>query len=211
VAEAAAGLAEQIDPRHLTDPTPLTGTVDDIRGRVTLADALERAGAPELRRTLVRPALDVAILTSSQRCPADERMPAAAVELARRVRPMLGHDPAAAMRLMLEAHVLFAATSRRSLMRHGFGVPGSHWATALLACSRHRWDAGDAPLALDLAAWMGGVVEQLTPLATVDQRLRALAVECVSWHAWLLGATGEEEGARTAAAHADELARLASP
>jgi hypothetical protein len=60
-------------------------------------------------------------------------------------------------------------------------------------------------MALDLAAWAGGVAIQLVPFALTDASVRALCQECMRHHGHLLSTAGRHEEALDAFSAADRL------
>jgi hypothetical protein len=186
---AAGAIVAQL-PRVIDMPGP-----EMIRAKLTLAEALDRAGAGDLRETLVAPAIDCRILTSAHRCD-PQLAPIMAARLAESAERVMDADPAAGMRLALEAHALYAGASRRQVpqMRFQFGELAPPWARLLLLCSRTSEDNGARAMALDFAGWMGGVVQNLLPQALIDPGTRSLARDCLSWHAELLAADGDTAG-----------------
>lgn len=152
----------------------------------------------EIKSAVTVRATDCSLIHTSQRA-----MPQTLVAqlLASGAAAVMDNDPAAGLRLGLEAHVLYAHQSERQTMemRYKMGDHGPSWARTLLLCSQtcERHDLRD--LALDLAAWMGGVVNALAPFAIVDPEIRSLIRTCLTWHIELLHKSGDTEAAARAA------------
>jgi tetratricopeptide (TPR) repeat protein len=194
---------------------PLFGEATTVasraEGRVTLADALGRAGALALRATLVAPAADATILCSTHRCPPADA-PTAALQLAGLVDNLIAADLAAGLRLALEAHVLFVGASRTRAAnpRYPFDRLGPEWLAMLDTCSQACETAGQRELALDLARWMGVVGRRLGPRLGADPVLRDRVRWGLTWQAGLLHASGDAAGARQVAAAARALPNTAA-
>jgi tetratricopeptide (TPR) repeat protein len=166
-------------------------------------------------RAVVRPAVDVELMVPLDRAlvplgPGDRSADAAARlggTLARLAAELLPLDAVRGTRLGLEAHALLAGASRleSEALRHQLPSLGPPWATVLLACSRRAEADRDPALALDLAAWAGGVAEQLFPATLVDREARTVAVEVLDHHGRLLGLRGERDRARDATKAAARL------
>lgn len=165
-----------------------------LRAR-TASGMLER-----IRDSITAPATDRSFLLTFQRC-SDHDPVLVADALAAAASQTIAADQAAGVRLGLEAHVLYARQSemRDPQMRYNLGEHGPLWARALLSCSQAADQYGLRELALDLAAWMGGVVENLMPFALISPETRDLTRECLAWHVRILKASGESDGARNAA------------
>ena len=120
---------------------------------------------------------------------------------------VLPGDPWSGVRLGLEAHVLLAGASRleSTALRHQLPAYGPAWAGVLLSCSLRAERGRDPALALDLAAWAGGVAEQMFPATLVDQEARTVAIGVLDHHGRLLARRGEVDRARDAAAAAARL------
>lgn len=189
---------------------------------VTVASALEAARLrfgtepPQVSfRPVVRPAVDVELVVPLDRVlrsvgPGQNAADAAARlggTLARTAGPLLPVDPVSGARLGLEAHALLAGASRLEspLLRHQLPTLGPPWAAVLLQCSRYAEARRDPALAMDLAAWAGGVVESGYPATLVDREARAVAVAVLDHHGRLLAERGEDERARDAARAAARL------
>ncbi len=85
-------------------------------------------------------------------------------------------------------------------MRYQFQDFGPAWARVLLACSRVFQERGDPAMALDLAAWAGGVALQLGPFALLDRPMFELVRDCLERHAGLLAASGDQQAGEEALA-----------
>jgi hypothetical protein len=111
------------------------------------------------------------------------------------------NDPAAGLRLGLEAHVLYARQSERQTpeMRYNMGEHGPPWVRTLLSCSQICEQHSLRDLALDLASWMAGIMNALAPFAFVDAGTRSLVRSCLTWHIEILNRSGDSEGAAEAA------------
>lgn len=196
--------ARQLAVRAVPDVSDIT--IDPalpLLADTSLTRALDRVRTPEvssLKDSITAPATDCALYLTSDRA---SQLPALALAelLATGTEAVIGGDPAAGLRLGLEAHVLYAIESEAQTpqMRHDFAAHGPRWARTLLLCSRAAAQHDLPDLALDLAAWMGGAVEQLAPFAIIDPEIRALARDCLAWHVELLRGSGETEGAAQAA------------
>lgn len=189
---------------------------------VTVATALDaarrRLGRQPPRigdRAVVRPAVDVELVVPLDRAlvplgPGNRSADAAARlggTLARLAVDLLPLDAVRGTRLGLEAHALLAGASRleSEMLRYQLPSLGPSWAAVLLACSRRAEDDGDPALALDLAAWAGGVAEQLFPATLVDRETRTVAVAVLDHHGRLLALRGEQDRARDATLAAARL------
>jgi tetratricopeptide (TPR) repeat protein len=189
---------------------------------VTVATALDAARQrldrqpPRIGdRAVVRPAVDVELLTPLDRVlvplgPGGRSADAAARlggTLAGIALELLPLDADRGVRLGLEAHALLAGASRleSEALRHQLPRLGPTWAAVLVACSRRAEADRDPALAMDLAAWAGGVAEQLFPATLVDRGARAVAVDVLDHHGRLLALRGEEAQARDAVSAADRL------
>jgi tetratricopeptide (TPR) repeat protein len=189
---------------------------------VTVATALDAARQrlgrqpPQIGdRAVVRPAVDVELVVPLDRVlvplgPGDRSADAAARlggTLARLAAELLPLDVARGTRLGLEAHALLAGASRleSEVLRYQLPALGPPWAGVLLACSRQAEADGDPALALDLAAWAGGVAEQLFPATLVDREARTVAVAVLDHHGRLLALRGEQDRARDATLAAARL------
>lgn len=152
------------------------------------------------KSSITAPATDRSLILTVQRC-SDHDAVVVADTLAAATVQTIAADPAAGVRLGLEAHVLYARQSEIQApeLRYNLGDHGPSWARALLLSSQAADGHDLRDLALDLAAWMGGVVENLMPFVLVNAETRALARECLAWHVRILRASGETEGASSAA------------
>lgn len=189
---------------------------DDVRGQfaspddplpsTTLAKALAATGEDAdgaLARVLTRPCLECKLLIPSQRCTLSAA-PAYAEKLAAIAVKAMRTMPAAGIRIGLEAHFMFATASRAQTpeMRHRFQEFGPPWAQVLLACSSAFETRNDTGMALDLAAWAGGVGRQLVPIAAINPDAARLARDCFERHGRLLIATGDRKAGEQALAAA---------
>ncbi|MBL7500470.1 hypothetical protein I6A84_31710 [Frankia sp. CNm7] len=176
-------------------------------------DAAEREGADvTAARRFVRRPRDEAdpVLLPGDRADRPETAAVAAahaVELTGLARRFAG-QPAAAARLVVDAHHLFLVASEAQTlgMRYQFGDYGPHWATALLACCRQARADGDLVFAVDLGRWMVAVAERLMPFASVHPEVAALVVDCVRTDGQVLVDSGDVEAGRTALATAARIA-----
>lgn len=225
LADQATTVTRRLGPP--TGPVPAVLAVRQQSSRppalgVTVATALDaarqRLGRQPPRigdRAVVRPAVDVELAVPLDRVlvplgPGDRSADAAARlggTLAATAAELLPLDPARGIRLGLEAHALLAGASRleSEVLRHQLPALGPPWAAVLLACSRRAEADGDPALALDLAAWAGGVAEQLFPATLVDRDARTVAVAVLDHHGRLLTLRGEPDRARTATRAAARL------
>lgn len=192
--------------------------------RPTLAEALavaaERAGQPAYPSlvALTEGSGDRPLVAPSGRCPLESATDAAR-ELAVVASLALmaesnGSAPveglaAAGRRIGLEAHYLFAIASRYGAraMRFELGEHGPVWARLLLDLSTAFESDGDGRLAMDMAAWGGGLANSLLPFGTRDPQTRALAADCIERHGRLLAAAGDSERAADAMTAVRELRR----
>lgn len=172
-------------------------------GGMTLAGALDRMPGPltaRVKSSLTAPPLDCSLVHTSQRCTAEDAAAVAGI-LATGAAAVMAQDWAAGVRLALEAHVLYAVQSEQQSteMRYNMAQHGPRWARSLLlssqACAGHELTG----LALDLASWMGGVVNALVPFAFADPATGSLVRECLTWHVELLRRSGDSEAAGNAA------------
>ncbi len=181
---------------------------------VTLAQALaaaaDRLGRPASYDELValtQPGPEGPAAITSQRCDV-ESAPVHARDLAGMAIAMLPGDSRAGFRLGLEAHHLFALGSRYGAraMRFQLAEFGTVWARLLIDLSEAFERVGEAHLAMDMAAWAGGLANSLVPYA-MDVRTRELAAACVERHGAVLAASGDTERATEALAAAARLRR----
>ena len=184
--------------------------------RPTLGEALaavtDKLGRPASYPSLValteggeRP-----LVAPSGRCDL-ESATGAARELAALASPALAAEELgpAGRRIGLEAHYLFAIASRHGAraMRFELGEHGPDWARLLLDLSA-AFEADDDPrLAMDMAAWGGGLANSLLPFGAGDPQTRALAADCIERHGRLLAAAGDAERAADAMTAVRELRR----
>lgn len=184
----------------------------------SLDTARQRLGRQPPRigdRAVVRPAVDAELAVPLDRVlvplgPGARSADAAARlggTLARTAAELLPLDLARGTRLGLEAHALLAGASRleSEVLRYQLPSLGPPWAAVLLACSRRAEADGDPALAMDLAAWAGGVAEQLFPATLVDREARTVAVQALDHHGRLLALRGEQDRARDATRAAARL------
>lgn len=183
--------------------------------RPTLAEALTTVGSGQPSLTaLTEGTGDRPLVAPSGRCSL-ESATGAARELAALASSSLSGDEddedlaAAGRRLGLEAHYLFAIASRYGAraMRFELGEHGPVWARLLLDLSAAFEDDGDARLAMDMAAWGGGLANSLLPFGSRDADTRALAADCIERHGRLLAAAGDAERAADAMTAVRELRR----
>jgi hypothetical protein len=163
----------------------------------SLAVAAQELGADrvpnELATSLIRPATDVALFSPFDRC-SPEHAHEYAAQLADISIALLPQRRAEGLRLGLEAHYLFAIASRMQTpaMRYQMNGYGPPWARVLLACSRAYEAEGELSMALDLAAWGGGVAKNLLPFSALEPELRPLLHECVEQHGRLCIVTSDK-------------------
>jgi hypothetical protein len=189
---------------------------------VTVATALDaarqRLGRQPPRigdRAVVRPAVDVELVVPMDRAVVPLGYGARSADAAARLggtlavsaAQLLPLDPVRGARLGVEAHALLAGASRleSEALRYQLPSLGPPWAAVLLAVSRRAEGDRDPALAMDLAAWAGGVAEQLFPATLVDREARTVAVEVLDHHGRLLALRGEDDRARDAAHAAARL------
>jgi hypothetical protein len=194
---------------------------------VTVATALDAARQRLDRQpprigdsAVVRPAVDVELLVPLDRVLVPLGSGARAADAAARLggtlaglaAELLPLDAARGARLGLEAHALLAGASRleSELLRYQLPAIGPPWAAILLACSRRAEAGRDPALALDLAAWAAGVIEQLFPATLVDREARTVAVEVLDHHGRLLAERGERDRARDAVQAAARLRAMST-
>jgi hypothetical protein len=217
IATTARKLAMQPVPEsveiEVAPPVPLLA-------EMTLARAFDRIPPPagggrqpavigQIKSSVTRPATDCSFIRTSQRCDAEDALFVAGV-FAQSATAVMEKDRAAGLRLGLEAHVLYAHESERQSpqMRYNMGEHGPPWARTLLLCSQVCQRQELPELALDLASWMGGVVNALTPFALVDAETRTLMRNCLTWHVELLPESGDAKAADNATQALRGLDRL---
>ncbi|HST64486.1 MAG TPA: hypothetical protein VLM05_04795, partial [Mycobacteriales bacterium] len=225
LADQAATVTRRLGPAPAGLPTVLAlrqGTPRPPALAVTVATALDaarqRLGRQPPRigdRAVVRPAVDVELVVPLDRVlvplgPGSRSADAATRlggTLARTAAELLPLDLARGARLGLEAHALLAGASRleSEALRYQLPSLGPVWAAVLLVCSRQAEADGDPELAMDLAAWAGGVAEQLFPATLVDREARTVAVDVLDHHGRLLALHGEPDRARDATLAAARL------
>lgn len=176
---------------------------------MTLARALkqvtpagdERAAAltREFADAVTAPATDCSLVTSSLRCTSDDA-PMVAGMFAAAATATWEREPAASLRLGLEAHVLYAHQSERQSpeLHHNMGEHGPSWARVLLTSSQITARHGLRELTLDLASWIASTVAALIPFAVIDLETRSVAHDCSSWRVELMRAAGDRKGAANA-------------
>jgi tetratricopeptide (TPR) repeat protein len=162
----------------------------------SLAAAAKELGSArvphDLTAALTCPAIDVKILTPSQRCRPEfahafaERL----ADIALAILPLMKPE---GLRLGLEAHYLFAIASQAQThaMRYQYSDFGPSWARILLACSRAYEVDGQLAMGLDLASWGGGVAAQLMPFGFMNLELTDLIRKCMEQHGRLLILSGD--------------------
>jgi tetratricopeptide (TPR) repeat protein len=222
--EATACLAEgsALDAAAALLATAEWEQAANIGPPLTLAMALEDAeltlGRGRVQTELldaVAPAAGCGILSPSGRC-SDEAARTHAGELGGIAIDLLPRSAVSGLRIGLEAHYLFAVSTRRDapVVRHQFDSSGIPWARLLLVCCRvldgmkEEWAL---PLALDLASWNFGVIVQLQPFVmTVQRYLKTgrplpgdldtsvveLVRDCLSLHAALHLRNGDDDAAQ---------------
>lgn len=225
LADQAATIGRRMGGLVQTVPTVLAdrqGSVHPPELGVTVASALDTAcrlfdiEPPRVNdRPVVQPAVDVELVVPLDRVLRALGPGTAAADAAARLggtlaavtAALLPADPTGGVRLGLEAHALLAGASRLEspALRYQLPALGPPWAAALLACSRYAEATRDLALAMDLAAWAGGVAEQLFPATLVDRDARTVAVAVLDHHGRLLAARGEDDRARDAALAAARL------
>jgi hypothetical protein len=202
--------------KFATEAAPASSAVEFARPVPLLADmtvalALDRVPPPsgagpapavlgQLKSSVTAPATDCSLIASSQRCTDGDALVIAGI-FAKCAEVTMENGPAVGLRLGLESHVLYAHQSERQTpeMRYNMGEHGPTWARTLVLCSQICERHGLRDLALDLASWMGGVVNALVPFAFVDNEVRSVLRTCLTWHVELLNAAGESQGAAEAA------------
>lgn len=194
-------LGQQLGLRLVQPPADLQ--------RLTLRAALERCATggiasggdvDALNSQLTAPALDCTVLSPAHRTEVPGN-PLAAYKLAVLVPPARELDPIVALRLALEAHAMLAVAdeNRHPAIQTDRGrLIKPAWATALLTGSRIAADLNLTSLALDLAAWAGGVAASVAPFAICDTGLAAQIREVIHWHADLLDRVGKRADAAQA-------------
>ncbi|WP_019060381.1 hypothetical protein [Streptomyces prunicolor] len=157
------------------------------------------ARSREFTAAVTAPATDCSLVTSYLRCTSDDA-PMVAGMFAAAATATWEREPAASLRLGLEAHVLYAHQSERqsSELRHNMGEHGPSWALVLLACSQITARNGLRELTLDLSSWIASTVAALTPFAVTDLETRSVAHDCTSWRVELMRAAGDRKGAAAA-------------
>jgi tetratricopeptide (TPR) repeat protein len=218
----AAGRAEEARPlfRAAIDADLPTAEAVSERlsrpRRATLGEALTRVadifGRPPSYSSLLKLTEGVRepLVSPSGRCDL-EGSTAAAHELAALAGRALAADGlgAAGRRLGLESHYLFAISSRDGAaeMRFQLGEHGPAWARLLLDLSA-AFEADDDPLlAMDMAAWAGGLANSLLPFGIRNPRTTALAADCIERHGRLLAAAGDSQRAADAMTAVRDLRR----
>src|SRR6266508_1387338 len=179
----------------------------DLRLANAVADRLGRPSSYDDLVALTQPSPQGPSAISSHRCDL-ESTPLRARELAGLAIATLPGDTQVGIRLGLEAHYLFALGSRYGAraMRFQLAEFGTVWARLLIDLSEAFERGAEAHLAMDMAAWAGGLANSLLPYA-VDVRTRELAAACIERHGRLLAATGDAERAAEALAAAARLRR----
>ncbi|MFD9286048.1 hypothetical protein ACFWD7_54485 [Streptomyces mirabilis] len=206
IAASARGLVQDARPMvsslKIEAPVPLLADMTLARALKQVTPAGDERAAElsrEFARAVTAPATDCSLVTSSLRCTSADA-PMVAGMFAAAATATSDREPAASLRLGLEAHVLYAHQSERQTpeLRYNMGEHGPSWARVLLACSQICAHHGLRALTLDLASWMAGTVAALTPFAVIDLETRSVAHTCISWHAELMTATGDTAGAADA-------------
>jgi hypothetical protein len=196
--EAAAGAASVL---HAALPgLPPTTTAADLADRIptalgtrgappggglTLAAALRRvadtARADRARAELTRPSPDGDLVVPADRAPAAQAHDHG-LELAELA--MATADPAAALRIGLEAHTLLAwgSAEQTFAMRYQLDRIGPTWARVLVRCAVLAVRGGERALAEDLAAWAVGVADRLLPHVGADPAARAAVRDALRVH-----------------------------
>ena len=213
-ADIAASARSMADESLRTSPGITVEPALPLLADMSLARALDRvlalpadrspqtaeamASVERIKGSVIVPAVDCTLAFTSGRATELEPVLVAGI-LAAGCAAVADDDPAAALRIGLEAHVLYAGASEAQTppMRYDFASHGQLWARTLLLCSRAAAQHDMPDLALDLASWMGGAVEGLVPVALIPET-RSLACECLAWHAELLQSHGKTDGANQA-------------
>nr|WSY53887.1 hypothetical protein OG999_29740 [Streptomyces sp. NBC_00886] len=206
IAASARGLVQDAGPNlpsvSIEAPVPLLADMTLARAlkQVTPAGD-ERAAAltREFADAVTAPATDCSLVTSSLRCTSDDA-PMVAGMFAAAATATWEREPAASLRLGLEAHVLYAHQSERQSpeLHHNMGEHGPSWARVLLTSSQITARHGLRELTLDLASWIASTVAALIPFAVIDLETRSVAHDCSSWRVELMRAAGDRKGAANA-------------
>ena len=214
-ADIAASARSMADESLRTSPGITVEPALPLLADMSLARALDRvlalpadrspqtaeamASVERIKGSVIVPAVDCTLAFTSGRATELEPVLVAGI-LAAGCAAVADDDPAAALRIGLEAHVLYAGASEAQTppLRYDFASHGQLWARTLLLCSRAAAQHDMPDLALDLASWMGGAVEGLVPVALISPETRSLACECLAWHAELLQSHGKTDGANQA-------------
>ena len=212
VAITAHSAAGRESPMHMAQITfiraggqPLSD-VDEEAERIreeqpTLAKVLGWCERPDLVEELTPPAEDVKFLVPAMRCAPDEapRYARLLVELMDSL-PEPVSEPGR-MRLSLEAHALFSYASQRQAgpMRYQFGDYGPSWALAVKTLGQLHGGrdgaTGEALGAIDAAAWLTGIINQLTPFLLIAPKARATAIDCLNWQQGVYSTAGDSAAA----------------
>ncbi|GAB4425779.1 MAG: hypothetical protein OHK0015_06070 [Chloroflexi bacterium OHK40] len=181
--EVQAGVA----PIQITVATALAAAAKDL--------GTERVPA-SLASSLIRPTREVVLFSPFDRC-SPQQAHTYARQLAEISVALLPAKREEGLRLGLEAHYLFAIASREqsSAMRYQLNVYGPPWVRTLLACSKTYEAEGQLSMALDLAAWGSGVVQNMLPARVLDTQLQPLIRDCLEQHGRLCMATGDTRAA----------------
>ena len=202
VVHTAYGHTDLGQPAHANvlslEPWP---EFDDEVARVrdfppTLAAALHAAGHGDLTGRLARfreIEREAVILVPATRCRMHDA-PGVARELVD-AQTSLSIGVPQELLLGLEAHALFAEASRRRVpgMSHQFGEFGPVWAVAVMNFGQRMLDFDLDPAARDAARWLGTIVSQVQPHATIgNPRAREVVAAALDW----LAVTGDALGDR---------------
>ncbi|MDG4770343.1 hypothetical protein [Solwaraspora sp. WMMD792] len=125
-----------------------------------------------------------------------ESAPDVATELAQLAEAALDRgDMPSGMRLALDAHLLFAATSLlgTNKMRYQFHRYGAAWARVLYRAGRQWFDDGNGSDAADASGWLTGVADILFMHAVYDVEIRSLIATWLRWQHELYTSLGDTE------------------
>ncbi|MFI6251880.1 hypothetical protein [Streptomyces sp. NPDC051016] len=206
IAADARGLVRDARPDmpsvSIEAPVPLLADMTLARALKQVApEGDQRAGASSRKfaNAVTAPATDCSLVTSSLRCRSDDA-PVVAGMFAAAATATWESEPAASLRLGLEAHVLYAHQAERQLpeLCRNMGEHGPSWARVLLACSQITARHGLRELTLDLSSWIASTVAALIPFAVTDLETRSVAHDCSSWRIKLMTAAGDRKGAADA-------------
>jgi tetratricopeptide (TPR) repeat protein len=200
IAAEAAKMAEsagRVGGTEIPSPAPVPST-EAIAARPTLAQALDDAGAKELRSEVVAAPTDCRLRVPLDRAPGAEKL--RGLQLAAVAIGMMNDKPELALRIALEAHAMLAGASLRpSGIRWTPGDDDAPWVTMLHRSAEASERLGRRPLARDWSQWLTGCIGSRLPHAIVSSSLHKAIRDALEWQRDFFLSVGDEQSARSCA------------